>query len=227
MFEFFAPMPPQVAWARYRPELAAYAQTPVNYDLAHVRIYAPPPPGWRHDEHATPLPPELPGPPAAAGSFAAGQQVLWHYTFPPPQLIRGYFDPGQPLAQRIMLLRARFLGFVFHFGVRIVDVVDETRLLPGGGTEQVWGYGYRTLAGHFEEGQINFSLHKNLTTGAVEFRIESVSRMAPIRNPFYWLGFTLFGRTLQRRFASQTLARMRQLVAQELTQPQTMPVPRG
>ncbi|RZK22513.1 MAG: DUF1990 family protein, partial [Hymenobacter sp.] len=32
----------------------------------------------------------------------------------------------------------------------------------------MWGYGYRTLQGHFERGQIDFSVHKNLTTGAVQ-----------------------------------------------------------
>ncbi|RYY07607.1 MAG: DUF1990 family protein, partial [Cytophagaceae bacterium] len=115
-----------------------------------------------------------------------------------------------------------FLGFVFHFGVRIVDVVDETRPLPDDGREQVWGYGYRTLAGHFERGQINFSLHKNLQTGAIEFRIASVSQLGHIRNPFYWVGFRVFGRLLQRRFARQALARMHRLVAEAVALPQTM-----
>jgi uncharacterized protein (UPF0548 family) len=85
----------------------------------------------------------------------------------------------------------------------------------------VWGYGYRTLEGHFEKGQINFSVHKNLTTGAVHFRIQAMSQPGHIRNPFYWVGFKLFGRGLQRRFAHQSLARMRQLVAEETARPQT------
>jgi uncharacterized protein (UPF0548 family) len=216
---------PPAAWQRYRAQLAAYAHTPVNYDYARQAEFTAAT-GWRRDHYATALLPEAPGPPAPAGSFAAAQQVLWHYTFPPPDLLRGYFDPAQPLAERVMLLRARFLGFIFRFGVRIVDVVDETRPAAGdtlGAAEQVWGYGYRTLEGHFERGQINFAVHKNLATGAVEFRIESVSQTGHIRNPFYWLGFRLFGRMLQVRFARQSLARMRALVAQALAQPQTMP----
>ena len=213
------------AWEAYRPRLAAYAQARVNYDYQAQQAH-PAAPGWRHDDYATDLPAEAPGPPAPAGSFAAAQDVLRRYAFPPPTLITGYFDPRQPLAQRVMVLRAHFLGFNFYFGVRVADVVDDTRPGPDG-PERVWGYGYRTLEGHFEKGQINFSIHKNLATGAVRFRIRAVSRKGRIRNPAYWLGFKVFGRTLQRRFARQSLARMRRLVAQALATPQTKPGARG
>jgi uncharacterized protein (UPF0548 family) len=149
------------------------------------------------------------------------------YAFPPPDLITGYFDPSQPLSTRIMVLRAHFLVFNFYFGVRVVDVVDEAAQASPDGPERVWGYGYRTLEGHFEKGQINFSIHKNLATGAVQFRIKAMSQPGHIRNPFYWLGFKLFGRALQRRFAHQSLLRMRRLVAEALAssaaRPQTMP----
>lgn len=213
------------AWQRYRAQLAAYARAPVNYDYQHQADYSPAT-GWRLDHYATALPAEAPGPPGPAGSFAAAQRVLWHYAFPPPSLLVGYFDPAQPLAERVMLLRARFLGFTFHFGVRIVDVVDATQPAAGGlGAERVWGYGYRTLEGHFERGQINFAVHKNLATGAVDFRIQAVSQRGRIRNPFYWLGFRLFGRLLQRRFARQSLQRLRGLVAQALAQ--TIAAPGG
>jgi hypothetical protein len=50
----------------------------------------------------------------------------------------------------------------------------------------------------------------------VQFRIHAVSQTGRIRNPFYWLGFKLFGRRLQRKFARESLARMRQLVAEAL-----------
>ena len=213
-----SPTPP--AWQQYRAQLAAYAHTPVNYD-ARAPATTDPAAGWRHDAYATDLPAEAPGPPAPAGPFAAAQAVLRRYGFPPPNLIRGYFDPAQPLAERVMVLRAHFLVFNFYFGVRIVDVVDEAALPTPAGPERVWGYGYRTLEGHFERGQINFSIHKNLTTGAVQFRIGAVSQKGTIRNPFYWLGFKIFGRTLQRRFARQSLARMRRLVAEALAAPQT------
>jgi hypothetical protein len=208
------------AWEKYRAQLAAYAHAKVNYDYEQVREYTSAT-GWRIDHYTTDLTAEAPGPPAAHGSFAAAQEVMRRYAFPPPDLITGYFDPSQPLAERIMVLRAHFLVFNFYFGVRVVDVVDEASQAGPDGPERVWGYGYRTLEGHFEKGQINFSVHKNLTSGAVQFRIQAMSQPGHIRNPFYWLGFKLFGRGLQRRFAHQSLARMRQLVAEETARPQT------
>jgi hypothetical protein len=208
------------AWKQYRARLATYAHAKVNYDYQNQQAYTPAT-GWRLDDYATDLPAEAPGPPEAAGSFAAAQDVLRRYAFPPPNLITGYFDPRQPLDERIMVLRAHFLVFNFYFGVRVVDVVDEAARPGPTGPERVWGYGYRTLEGHFEKGQINFSIHKNLTTGAVQFRIHAISQKGHIRNPVYWLGFKVFGRTLQRRFARQSLARMRRLVAAALAQAQT------
>ncbi|MDJ0365604.1 DUF1990 family protein [Hymenobacter sp. H14-R3] len=215
-----APPAAPAAWEKYRDLLATYAHAKVNYNYEAQQAYTPAT-GWRLDDYATDLPAEDPGPPAAAGSFAAAQDVLRRYAFPPPNLITGYFDPQQPLDERIMVLRAHFLVFNFYFGVRIVDVVDEAAQPGPDGPERVWGYGYRTLEGHFEKGQINFSIHKNLMTGAVQFRVHAVSRKGHIGNPFYWLGFKLFGRTLQRRFARQSLVRMRGLVAAALARPQT------
>ncbi|MDO7886515.1 DUF1990 family protein [Hymenobacter cheonanensis] len=206
------------AWEQYRALLAAYAHARVNYDYEQVHEYSSAT-GWRIDHYVADLPAEAPGPPAEAGSFAAAQVVMRRYAFPPPDLITGYFDPGQPLDKRIMVLRAHFLVFNFYFGVRVVDVVDAAAQASPAGPERVWGYGYRTLEGHFEKGQINFSVHKNLATGAVQFRIQAMSQPGHIRNPFYWLGFKLLGRMLQRRFGHQSLARMRRLVAEALAHP--------
>ncbi|RZK23681.1 MAG: DUF1990 family protein, partial [Hymenobacter sp.] len=159
--------------------------------------------------------------------FAAAQALLRRYTFPPPGLITGIFDPSVPLENRVMLLRARFLGFSFWFGVRVSGVTDEAARPTPAGPERVWGYGYRTLEGHFERGQIDFAIHKNLATGAVQFGIHAVSQTGHIRNPFYWLGFKLFGRGLQRRFARESLARMRRLVSQAVAESQTKPTQPG
>jgi hypothetical protein len=214
------------AWEQYRAQLAAYAHARVNYDYEQVHEYSSAT-GWRIDHYTTDLPAEAPGPPTAGGSFEAAQEVMRRYAFPPPDLITGYFDPSQPLEKRIMVLRAHFLVFNFYFGVRVVDVIDEASQNGPDGPEHVWGYGYRTLEGHFEKGQINFSVHKNLTTGAVQFRIQAMSQPGHIRNPFYWLGFKLFGRILQRRFAHQSLARMRRLVGEAQASAQTKPLAVG
>ena len=202
-------------WEQYRARLEAYTNAKVNYDFSRQNEYTSAT-GWRLDNYATDLPAEAPGPPAAAGSFAAAQDVLRRYAFPPPDLITGIFQPDGPLENRVMLLRAQFLFFNFYFGVRVSEVTDEAARATPSGPERVWGYGYRTLEGHFERGQIDFTVHKNLTTGAVQFRIHAVSQSGQIRNPFYWVGFKLFGRRLQRKFARESLRRMRDLVAAAL-----------
>ena len=213
-------------WEQYRARLDAYTNAQVNYDFSRQNEYTSAA-GWRLDDYATDLPAEVPGPPAPAGSFAAAQDVLRRYAFPPPDLITGIFRPDSPLENRVMLLRAHFLVFNFYFGVRVSEVIDEAARATPTGPERVWGYGYRTLEGHFERCQIDFTIHKNITSGAVQFRIHAVSQAGQIRNPFYWLGFKLFGRILQRRFARESLRRMQEMVAAELLktyQPQTLPV---
>ena len=200
-------------WEKYKAQLDAYTNADYNYDTTRQSEYTSET-GWRIDDYAIELPAEAPGPPAENGSFAAAQDVLRRYAFPPPKLITGIFVPDGPLENRIMLLRAQFLGFSFYFGVRVSEVTDEASRDTPAGPERVWGYGYRTLQGHFERGQIDFTIHKNLTTGTVQFRIHALSQTGRIRNPFYWVGFKLFGRMLQRRFARQSLTRMRQLVEQ-------------
>ena len=213
-------------WEQQRARLDAYANAEVNYDFSRQNEYTSAT-GWRLDDYETDLPAEAPGPPAAAGSFAAAQDVLRRYAFPPPDLITGIFSPDGPLEKRIMVLRAQFLFFKFYFGVRVSGVTDEAARAAPGGAERVWGYGYRTLEGHFERGQIDFTIHKNLGTGAVQFRIHAVSQLGQIRNPFYWVGFKLFGRRLQRKFARESLRRMREMVATALVQrtPAPPPVP--
>lgn len=200
---------------RQKARLKAYEKAGYNFDLNRTHEYTRET-GWNVDDYETELPPEAPGPPAAQGSWAAAREVLRNYTFPPPNLITGIFVPDQPLEQRVMVLRGMFLGFSFWFGVRVGGVTDERRPLPEGGEEQVWGYNYRTLEGHFERGEIIFTVHKNLTTGRVLFRIHALSQTGRIRNPFYWLGFKLFGRMLQKRFSRQSMQRLKAQVEEML-----------
>ncbi|MBK8024354.1 MAG: hypothetical protein IPK19_23725 [Chloroflexi bacterium] len=53
--------------------------------------------------------------------------------------------------------------------------------------------------------------------GEVRFRVHNYSRRARIRNPFYRLGFAIFGRSLQRRIARTATERMQQLVLERIT----------
>ncbi len=207
-------MPKPPLWEQYRSQIDALEARPLNFDLERRHEYTTAN-GWNVDDYAAELPPEPPGPPLPHGSWEAAKTMLREYKFPPPNLITGIFYPDRPLEQRVMLLRGRFLGLSFYFGVRIGTVLDTLR--DGDhGPEQVWGYNYQTLEGHFERGQIEFQIIKRLNTGAVVFAIHAFSQTGVIRNPFYAVGFKLFGRPLQKRFARDAMARMQMLVQQEL-----------
>ncbi len=125
--------------------------------------------------------------------------------------MRASFRRDGPLEGRDMLLEARFWGLRFRLGVRVGRVIDETRTVDGRDV-RVWGWGYSTLQGHLEMGQMDYEVWKWLDTGAVEFRVHVVSRPGRIRNPIVRLGFRIFGRREQVRFAKSACERMAVLV---------------
>ncbi|MBC7843440.1 MAG: DUF1990 domain-containing protein [Gemmatimonadaceae bacterium] len=171
--------------------------------------------GWNVDAREVALPPEQPGAPAPNASFAQARAILTAYSFPPPRLIRGRFDPSAPLDGRAMLLTATFLWMHFELPVRVSRVIDETRSGEHG-AEAVWGYSYQTLAGHIERGEITFEIIKTLDTGAIRFRIHSFSQTGHIANPIHRIGFRIVGRRLQARFAVESLRNMQQQVTRAL-----------
>lgn len=211
-------VPHRPDWREYSARLDAVREARYNVDLdaLHETTEGD---GWRIDRHEAELPSEPPGPPLPAddarASYAVAVDLVRHYAFPDPDLITGIYQPEGPIEGRPMLLRAKFLWFTFWFGVRIGDVVDEVRKTDGDRVH-AYGYGYATLEGHFEKGRIRFEVRKTEATGAVTFHIDAVSRPDRIRNPFYRIGFKLFGRRLQLRFARTALERMQRLVKEEL-----------
>jgi hypothetical protein len=136
------------------------------------------------------------------------------YEFADPEIVRAIYHPDRPLDERDMLLEVRFWGLRFRFGVRVGGVIDDTRSVSGR-VARVWGFNYATLQGHLETGQMDFEAWKWIDTGAVEFRIHAVSRASRIPNPVIRLGFRLFGRREQVRFATRACERMACLVAGE------------
>ncbi len=202
-------------WQQYRPRIEALRRAPLNFDLDRQDEFTEVN-GWRLDAHTADLPPEAPGAPQPHGAWEQARQVLLNYEFPDPDLITGIFIPDDPLHDRVMLLEARFLKLTFRFGVMVSAVIDEERADEEQGRAQVWGYSYRTLQGHFEMGEITFEVWKFFDSGAVEFRIHSYSKTGKIANPLYRIGFALFGRGLQARFADTALERMQQLVTNRL-----------
>lgn len=197
-------------WKLFEPEIQRLASLNYNYDVNQYlgstnRI------GWNIDHYEGLLDIESPGQPLIHGPFAAAREALIFYKFPDPHLIRAVFDPEVPLAGRNMLMFAKFLGFTFTFGVRITEVIDTSEVDRFGSEIKIWGYAYRTLAGHFEVGEIRFELKKNIRTGEVFFVINAYSKPDRIPNFFYRVGFKLFGRTLQKYFAQSSIKRLSQI----------------
>jgi len=211
-------VPRRPDWREYQGRLDAIRKGRYNFELRDDHAYTEAE-GWRLDHHEADLPPEPPGKPLpdsdARASFAIACDLVRHYAFPDPSLITGIFSPDDPLPGRPMLLRARFLGVTFWFGVRVGREIDEVRQTDDG---RVWAYGfdYATLEGHFEMGQITFVVRKTEQTGAVDFHIDAFSKPDRIRNPFYRIGFKLFGRHLQLKFARTAQERMQRFVREEL-----------
>ncbi len=205
-------------WKRYQPHLERWRGANLNFDISKSEQFTESN-GWRIDDYAIGLPAEAPGEPAPDGSFEAAKEVLLNYEFPDPDLISGIFVPDDPLQDRVMVLRGRFLFMTFLFGARIGRVIDEIRPTEKQGEARVWGYSYRTLEGHFEMGEITFEIWKFLESGEVQFRIHAYSRPDHIPNLAYRIGFRIFGRSLQVRFARTALTRMQQLVLERLAAP--------
>jgi uncharacterized protein (UPF0548 family) len=206
----------QPTWKRYASQFERWGTTNLNFDINKTEQFTKKN-GWRIDDYSIGLPGELPGEPQPNGSFEAAKQVLLNYEFPDPSLITGIFVPHGPLEERIMILRARFWFFTFYFGVRIGTVISEARRTEKQGTASVWGYSYRTLEGHFEMGEMTFEVWKYQQTGEVRFRVHSYSKPSTIKNPLYRLGFAIWGRSLQQRFARTATERMQQLVLERIT----------
>jgi uncharacterized membrane protein/uncharacterized protein (UPF0548 family) len=171
--------------------------------------------GWNVDDYCQPLPSEPTGRPLSDGSWQAARRLIRDYAFADPSIIRAIYYPDRPLAQRDMLLEGRFLGLRFYFGCRVGGVNDQLRTIDARQV-QVWGWNYRTLQGHLEMGQMDYEVWKWLDSGTVEFRIHVVSKPAYIPNPVIRLGFRVFGRAMQRRFARHACRRMAQLTTAAL-----------
>jgi uncharacterized protein (UPF0548 family) len=187
-----------------RSRLEEMQSRPLNFDPAELGKG----PGWVVDDYRQSLP---------AGSWDVAKRILRDYAFANPSLIRATYDPDTPLEGRTILLEARFLVLRFHLGVRIGEVVDESRVVDGRDVN-VWGWNYRTLEGHFEAGQLDYELWRFQDTGAVEFRMHRVVRPARIPNPIVRLGFFLFGRGEQVRFTHLACRRMVRLTEAALSE---------
>jgi uncharacterized protein (UPF0548 family) len=193
---------------------AELARLPLNFDPArreeHVRDR-----GWHIDDMTTRLPGEPSGPPVPGGSWETARRLMVEYEVADPSVVRAEGGQDFALAGRSMLLEIRFAGLRFHVGVRVGDVYDETRTIEGA-RARVFGWDYRTLEGHFEQGQMHYEVWKWLQSGDVEFRIHAYSRVADSGPLVQRLGFRLVGRSQQLAFYRKVCRRMRRLTEAEM-----------
>jgi uncharacterized protein (UPF0548 family) len=210
---------------RARRALEALHAKRLNFDSADTAEFTADR-GWRIDHYRQALPREPPGPPLPHASWETARRLMRNYEFADPKIVRAIYYDDQPLEQRDMLLELRFHGLRFHVGVRVGGTRDETTTIESRPV-RVWGWNYRTLQGHLEMGQMDYDVWKWLDSGDVEFRVHAVSRPAAIRNPLIRIGFHLFGRREQLRFARHACERMAQLVAAELTPGRSAPLRRA
>jgi uncharacterized protein (UPF0548 family) len=202
------------ATTRAQRALAALAGRPLNFDpdeLASASSQT----GWHVDDYRQALAAEPPGAPVAGGSFELARGLMTGYAFADPAIVRAVFDPASGLANRNMLLQARFGPLRFFLGCRVGSITDETRTVDDRPV-RIWGWSYGTLAGHFERGRMDFAVWKWLDRGTVEFRIHVVSRRARVGNPLVGIGLRLVGRRQQVRFARRACERMGELVERGL-----------
>ena len=187
---------------------------PLNFDLARLPelIRAG---GWHVDDLRQPLRREPPGDPIPDGPWEQARQVMSDYQAADPSMVRAAYDPQTPFPGRDMLLELRFGPLRFHAGVRVGEVYEDDRF-EAGRRARIFGWNYRTLAGHFEQGQMAYEVWKWTDTGEVEFHIHAASRVAQSGNPILRLGFRLIGRPQQLRFYRNACTRMEHLVSARL-----------
>lgn len=164
-------------------------------------------PRWHVDSGYAELGTEAPGAPEPGEIWERARRIVRNYEFTDHRLLRGVYRRDATLLGRDMVLQGRFLFLRFYLPVRVTDAYDTVR-----DGQRVYGWTYRTLCGHLEQGRLSYEVVKDPGTGRVTFWIHAYSRRAPLPNPLYRLGWALFGRTTQLDFYRRVGRRTRELV---------------
>ena len=197
---------------RAQKALDALRGRPLNFDPDAEHT---PERGWHVDDLTQALPHESSGPPEDEGCWEVARELMTNYQVADPDIVRATYHRDAPLAGRDMLLTIRYLIFRFRVGVRVGEPYDEVQEVDGR-PARVFGWGYSTLEGHFEQGRIHYEVWKWLDSGDVEFRLHAYSRVAD-SGPFHLrLGYRLVGRRHQLAFYRNACKRMRRLTEAEL-----------
>ncbi len=202
------------AEGRVERRLAALARAPVNFDASDLGSLVAAK-GWRLDDMIEPLPHEASGPPTEGGSWQVARRIMDDYQLADPAVVSAFYDREAPMSGRDMLLKIRFAGLPIWVGVRIGETYEQTLELDGR-QAHVFGWSYRTLEGHFEQGQMHYELWKWLDSGDVEFHLRAVSQPAARGPLLLRTGFRLIGRGHQLRFYRQVCRRAKRLTEAQL-----------
>jgi uncharacterized protein (UPF0548 family) len=187
--------------------VAALRDRPINFDPGSRH---PESKGWRLDAYSEPLPSEPPGAPIEGGSFRIAQKLLRDYKVADPSIVRAYYDHDAALEGRNMLLELRVGPLRTYGGCRVGRIIDEERTVEGRPV-RVWGWPYRTLEGHVEQGEMSWEVWKWLDSGEVQFRVHSYSRLIRSRNPLTTVGVWLLGQRQRDRYLTSACRRVREL----------------
>ncbi len=199
---------------RAKRRLAELSQRKVNFDTSQISTYTRST-GWHVDDIIEPLRHEPPGPPVRGGVWEVARRLTVDYQLADPRVVRAVYRHDVPLEGRDMLLQIRLLGLRFAAGVRVSEVYEADRDIDGT-RAHIFGWAYRTLEGHFEQGEMHYQVWKWLDTGEVEFRLHAVSKVADTGPRTLRLGFRIVGRLNQLRFYHQICRRVRRQTQAEL-----------
>jgi uncharacterized protein (UPF0548 family) len=150
---------PARADSRSERRLAELSRRAVNFDASDVDSLVAAR-GWRVDDMIEPLPHEGSGPPVEGGSWRVARRIMDEYQLADPRVVTVFYDREAPMSGRDMLLKIRFAGLPIWVGVRIGEVYEETLEIDGR-RAHVFGWSYRTLEGHFEQGQMHYELWRS------------------------------------------------------------------
>jgi uncharacterized protein (UPF0548 family) len=183
---------------------AAQAPLPCSYrDVGATRTLtlANVPDGFNYDETRAQLG-------VGEGAFAAACAAIRAWVMFPQPWTR-IDPPHAPIREgTIVAMRAHALGFWWLNACRILYVIDEPAGAAGPGAPRRFGFAYGTLPAHVECGEERFSVEQH-ADGSVWYDLRAFSR------PRYWmvrLGKPL-ARSLQRRFARESVAAMQRAVS--------------
>jgi hypothetical protein len=160
-----------------------------------------------------------PGPPRPESTYWRLWDAVMNYEHSDPGIVKGHFDPRQPLRGRDMLLEIQVLGLHYLCGTRVNRV--ETRDTP---EETLRAWRYDTLEGHFEVGSEWFRLHKDHRTGEIRFRIHASWHPGEFPNWWSRLGFDAIGERYQLAWHRLCYLRLREIAG---TGQRLAPVPHG